>query len=53
MNRSRQIFAGPKKIRYLLAALALLLIVLGIMSGEAGTVFEKGARVCLECIGIG
>ncbi len=37
----------------LLAACGLLLMILGILRGEAGAVFEKAVRICLECIGIG
>ncbi len=39
--------------RNLLVAGGFILIALGIWSGEAGIVFEKAIRVCLECIGLG
>ncbi|MDY3886137.1 MAG: CD1871A family CXXC motif-containing protein [Treponema sp.] len=29
------------------------MIVLGILRGEAETVFQKAVRICMECIGIG
>lgn len=32
---------------------AALLIIYGIMSGEATTVFTKAAKICMECIGLG
>lgn len=33
--------------------LSILLIILGIFSGEAESVIEKATRICMECIGIG
>ena len=34
-------------------AAAAVMIGVGAASGEAGTVFTKAIRICLECIGIG
>ncbi len=45
-----------RNLRLVQAGLLLLaggLIVLGVRSGEAQTVFAKAARICMECIGLG
>ena len=42
-----------RRLPILLLALALLLVVLGLASGEFRSVLEKARTVCLECIGIG
>jgi hypothetical protein len=42
-----------RRLPILLLALALLLVVLGLASGEFRSVLEKAQTVCLECIGIG
>ena len=39
--------------RVAVIAIALLLIVVGVMQKEALTVFSKAVRLCLECVGIG
>ena len=44
---------SPWIFRILFTAAAAVLLILGIRSGEAGVVFEKAIRVCLECIGLG
>ncbi len=40
-------------IRWLLAAAAIVLIILGIAGGEPAAVLDKAIHICLECIGIG
>ena len=41
------------KLKYILFALSLVLIFLGIMRGQAYEVFLNAINICLECIGIG
>ncbi len=41
------------KLQITLLVAAAVLIILGIASGEALSVYEQGSIVCLECIGIG
>jgi hypothetical protein len=46
----------PQKTVILAAAvivLALVLIVTGVMRGDALDIYRKAARICFECIGIG
>lgn len=35
-----------------MTAVGLLLIILGVISGETDEVFRKAATICLECIGL-
>lgn len=39
------------QVLFLLAA--VMMIVYGAWRGEAGTVFTKATRLCMECVGIG
>ena len=36
-----------------LLAAGVILLVVGVLHGEAGTVLMKAVYICLECIGIG
>ena len=40
-------------IRWLLAAAAIVLIILGVAGDEPAAVLDKAIHICLECIGIG
>lgn len=42
-----------KIITFSLLGIGFLMMVFGILRGEAETVFEKAMRICMECIGIG
>jgi hypothetical protein len=42
-----------RKAPLVLFAVSLLLLVLGLVSGEFRAVLEKAKTVCLECIGVG
>jgi hypothetical protein len=37
----------------MMIVLAAWMIAAGVAAGEAGQVFQKAARICLECIGLG
>ncbi|MBP1737304.1 MAG: hypothetical protein H6Q60_1185 [Oscillospiraceae bacterium] len=40
-------------VKYALAALGVILLLIGVSLGEYATVFKKAASICFECIGIG
>lgn len=42
-----------RKLRWVILAIALLFVLLGIFRGDVAMVFRKAATLCLECIGIG
>lgn len=42
-----------KIIRYIILALSILLIGIGIARGEASVVLTKASSICTQCIGIG
>lgn len=40
-------------VQVLFLLVAVMMIGYGAWSGEAGTVFTKAIRLCMECVGIG
>ena len=38
---------------WLLLALGIVFIFIGVFRGEPGMILQKAIRICLECIGIG
>jgi len=42
-----------RRLPFILLAVSLLFMVLGLVSGDFRAVLEKAKTVCLECIGIG
>lgn len=42
-----------RKAPVLLLAVAIVMIGIGVLRGEAATVLSKGINLCLECVGIG
>ncbi|MCL1877600.1 MAG: thioredoxin [Defluviitaleaceae bacterium] len=43
----------PAPIQIFLFAAGVILIALGVLRGEIAEIFEKGAVVCMQCIGLG
>ena len=41
------------RIPVLLMILGVVMCVIGAVTGEAGVIFMKAARICMECIGLG
>jgi len=46
-------FLRGKFPTYFLLALALILIVTGLLQGDFGDIRNRAINICLECIGIG
>ena len=40
-------------IRLALLSVGVIMVVFGVLRGEAGIVLAKAIRLCLECVGIG
>ncbi len=40
-------------LRFIILAISMIFITIGIIGGEAEAVLLKAVKVCLECIGIG
>ena len=43
----------PRKTPFVLIAIFLVLLLIGISVGEPGRVLEQAKAICLSCIGIG
>lgn len=44
---------GAAALRWTIIAIAGLLIIMGILQGDAVTVLRKAIIICYECIGVG
>lgn len=51
-DNSRRV-SGLRLLRWGLLALALGLILLGVLNGGARSVLAKAVKICSECIGLG
>lgn len=43
----------PSPVSWFILAVAVGLIVIGILNGGLGDVLEKAKKICMECIGLG
>lgn len=53
MRWSAEMKSVKKVAPFVLTALAIVFILMGIYRGEVAVLFQKSINVCLECIGIG
>lgn len=42
-----------RAVPYILLALGVAFVVIGVLRGETAVVLSRAAHICLECIGIG
>ncbi len=42
-----------RKLQTAVLITGVILMAVGVVRGETGTLFAKATRICLECIGIG
>ncbi len=42
-----------RALPYILMAVGVIMIVIGVWGGEVATVLSRSTHICLECIGIG
>lgn len=42
-----------KYFKYIIVAISIAFIFIGIQRGEEGIVLQKAIKICLECIGVG
>lgn len=53
-NKEKRLTAKRKTaLRVGLVAVALLMIVIGLILGQEASVWKKAAAICMECIGLG
>lgn len=46
-------FLKENKAALVIICAAAVFLIVGVLNGEAATVFQKATNICLECIGIG
>ena len=52
-QQEAMMFMTKKQAQLLLLAAGGLMLLFGLLRGEADTVFSKAIRLCMECVGIG
>ena len=52
-QQEAMMFMTKKQAQLLLLAAGVLMLLFGLLRGEADTVFSKAIRLCMECVGIG
>ena len=53
VKKEKKMRAGIPALRAALLALAIVLIIAGVLNGSARDVFGKAVKICTECVGLG